>query len=130
MTLSQDITKGCIDCFVHFGSPKGLIFITTGRDRSRPAVNNQSRSLPEKVGLKAQSKILPFQVVYTCTLLPQVATCGYENQALRAARCTKSYCTKKNYILETKFDAVNTINAIEVYDKIPHFNSPSGDKYQ
>jgi hypothetical protein len=37
---------------------------------------------------------------------------------------------EKNDILETKFDAVNTPNAIEVYDKIPHFNSPSGDKYQ
>jgi hypothetical protein len=56
--------------------------------------------------------------------LPQVATRGYENQALRAAKCTKSYYTKKNDILETKFDAVNTPSAIEVYDKIPHFNSP------
>jgi hypothetical protein len=33
---------------------------------------------------------------------------------------------EKNDILETKFDAVNTLNAIEVYDKIPHFNSPQG----
>jgi hypothetical protein len=40
MTLSQDITKGAFQNvvffmkygFVHLGSPKGLIFITTGRD--------------------------------------------------------------------------------------------------
>jgi hypothetical protein len=58
--------------------------------------------------------------------LPQVATCGYENQDLRAARCTKPYCTKKTTFWKRKFDAVNTPNAIEVYDKIPHFNSPQG----
>jgi hypothetical protein len=42
----------------------------------------------------------------------------------------QNHTARKNYILETKFDAVNTPNAIEVYDKIPHFNSPQGDKYQ
>jgi hypothetical protein len=46
--------------------------------------------------------------------LPQVATCGYENQALRAAKIHKIMLYKKNDILETKFDAVNT--PASVYD--------------
>jgi hypothetical protein len=65
---------------------KSLIFITAGRD-----LRKKNTSINYLKGRIFNCILSPtFQVVTGIDYLPQVATCGYENQALRAAKMHKT----------------------------------------
>jgi hypothetical protein len=75
---------------------KSLIFITAGRD-----LRKKNTNIDYLKGRIFDCALSPtFQVVTGIGYLPQVATCGYENQALRAAKMHKIILHEKKRYFE------------------------------
>jgi hypothetical protein len=98
---------------------KSLIFITAGRDlrKKNASINYLKGRILDCVFSPTFDCVFSptfdcifsptFQVVTGIDYLQQVATCGNENQALRAAKMHKIILHEKTTFWKRKFDAVN-----------------------